>query len=97
MASSEIIAQIDAHMKQSGVPNANWYVGIAADREARLFADHCVDRNKGTWIYRQAATDAATRSIEDAYHAAGCDDGSGGGDRTSVFVYAYVKTRTAKK
>jgi hypothetical protein len=74
MTNSEIIAQIDAHMKRSGIPNSSWYVGIASAPEDRLFIDHKVDRDKGTWIYRQAASDTAARSVEDAYHAAGCDE-----------------------
>ena len=97
MTNSEIIAQIDAHMKQSGIPNSSWYVGIAADPEVRIFTDHSVDRDKGTWIYRQATSDTAARTIEDAYHTAGCDGGPGGGDRTTTFVYAYLKTRTTKE
>jgi hypothetical protein len=97
MTNSEIITQIDAHMKQSGTPNSSWYVGVAADPEARLFTDHSVDRDKGTWIYRQAARDTAARTVEDAYHAAGCDGGPGGGDRTTTFVYAYLKARATRR
>lgn len=95
MTNAEIIAKIDSYMQGfSGYTNANWYVGIAADPEARLFTDHQVDPAKGAWIYCPAASDTAARTVEDAYHAAGCDGGPGGGDRTTTFVYAYLKTRS---
>jgi hypothetical protein len=95
MTNAEIIAQIDAYMQSiRGYTNTDWYVGIASNPENRVFSDHQVDRDKGTWIYCPAASDTAARTVEDAYHAAGCDGGPGGGDRTTTFVYAYLKTRT---
>lgn len=95
MTNAQIIAEIDAYMQRfPGHTNAHWYVGIAADPEARLFTDHRVDRDVGTWIHCPAASDTAARAVEAAYHAAGCDGGPGGGDRTTTFVYAYLKTRT---
>jgi len=95
MTNAQIIAEIDSYMKSiPGYTNATWYVGIASDPETRLFTDHGVDRSVGRWIYCPAASDTAARTVEAAYHAAGCDGGPGGGDRTTTFVYAYLKTRT---
>ena len=52
MTNAEIIFQIDSYMQGiAGHTNADWYVGIAADPEDRLFSAHQVDRNKGAWIY----------------------------------------------
>jgi hypothetical protein len=98
MTDTEIIAQMDAYMQGiEGYTNAGWYVGIAANPEARLFTDHSVYRDKGAWIYCPATSDTAARAVEDTYHAAGCDGGPGGGDFTTTFVYAYLKTRTTKE
>lgn len=31
-----IINEIDAHIKQSGITNPNWYVGVTSDIDERL-------------------------------------------------------------
>jgi hypothetical protein len=87
-----IIAEIDAHMKASGVPNSGWNVGITSDVEGRLFGAHRVNRQNAWWIYRQARSSEHARAIESAYHRAGCKGGRGGGDNTATIVYAYVIT-----
>ena len=86
----QIIAEIDAHMQKSGIPNKRWYFGIAANPRDRLFADHCVNEKNGWWIYRQAESSPIARQIEQAYLNAGCTGGGGGGDNSTVFVYGYV-------
>lgn len=85
-----IILDIDSHMKQSGITNANWYVGISSDIDERLFGFHQVPRKDHWYIYRRASNDSNARDVESAYHRAGCKGAGGGGDRTAVFVYAYV-------
>jgi len=87
-----IIAGINAHMRQSGIPNARWYVGITSNVEERLFGAHRVPRQNHWFIYRRAASSNEARAVEAAYHQAGCAGGGGGGDYLSVFVYAYVMT-----
>jgi hypothetical protein len=89
---STIIAEINAHFTASGVPNDRWNVGITGDVENRLFGYHKVSRQKDCWIYRTALNSDQARSIEAAYHKAGCKGGGGGGDYTSTVVYAYVIT-----
>jgi hypothetical protein len=90
--SSTIIAEINAHMKASGVPNTGWNVGITCDVDDRLFGYHKVSRQNNCWIYRRAMNSEQARAIEAAYHRAGCKGGCGGGDHTATFVYAYVVT-----
>jgi hypothetical protein len=90
----QIMADINAHMQQSGVGNNGWYVGIASSPRDRLFVDHRGDEKNGTWIYRTADSASDARAIEDAYHKAGCRGGPGGGDYTTRAVYAYVITST---
>lgn len=87
-----IIGEINAHMKQSGLANHNWYVGITSDVNERLFGSHNVPRKNHWYIYRRANSDTEARNIESAYHKAGCKGSGGGGDHTAVFVYAYVIT-----
>jgi hypothetical protein len=88
--SSIIIAEIDAHMKLSGFPNSSWNVGITCDIEERLFGYHRVPRKDHWFIYRRATDSEEARAIEAAYHRVGCKGGSGGGDHTATYVYAYV-------
>ncbi len=74
--------------------NSRWYVGIANDAEKRLFTDHCVDKDNGLWAWGLATNHLEARHIEALYHKAGCKGGPGGGDETTVFVYAYLITQS---
>lgn len=90
--SSTIIAEIDAHMRKSGIVNAGWYVGITSDIEERLFGYHQVPKQNHWLIYRRAVSCDEARTIETEYHRAGCKGAGGGGGRTATYVYAYVIT-----
>jgi hypothetical protein len=90
--SRSIIAEINAHMQQSGISNPRWYVGITSDIDERLFGFHQVPRKDHWFIYRRALTGADARAIEAAYHRAGCKGAAGGGDESADHVYAYVIT-----
>lgn len=81
-------------MRSSGIPSNRWYVGVTSDVEQRLFGDHNVSKQNGLWIWRQCASASAARTLEDAYHKAGCKGAGGGGDDYSKFIYAYVITPT---
>lgn len=91
-ASSTIIAEIDAHMQKSGIPNSGWYVGITSDIEERLFGYHRVPKQNHWFIYHHAINNTEARAIEAAYHRAGCKGAGGGGDHTATYIYAYVIT-----
>lgn len=70
-----------------------WYIGIASDPKKRLFRDHRVDESKGNWIYDAAENSFIAREVETYFvNSLGTDGGSGGGDHTTRFVYAYRKT-----
>ena len=89
----QIIAFIDGYMQRfPNTRNANWYVGIASNIRQRLFSDHSVSEQFDAWSYMQAANSEPARSVENAYHVAGCDGGPGGGDHTTTIVYAYLKS-----
>ena len=86
-------AAYDAVLQQihrQGGRYSSWYCGIASDWADRLFNDHKVTR-KGHWyIARQCFNDSDARSVERALLELGCKGGGGGGDRSTVFVYAYL-------
>ena len=85
-----VYEEILAHIAKQGGLYSAWYCGIASDWEARLFNDHKVPR-KGHWyIARQCYNDTDSRNVEQALLKVGCDGGTGGGDKTTVYVYAYL-------
>jgi hypothetical protein len=91
---STIAGEIEAHMRSSGIPNSKWYVGITSDIEQRLFGYHQVPKQGHWFIYRRCATANDARSLEAAYHRAGCKGAGGGGDASASIIYAYVITQT---
>jgi hypothetical protein len=95
--SRSIMADINGHIQKSGKANSQWYVGITADIEKRLFGDHQVPRENHWYIYRRALNANEARNIEAAYHTAGCQGAGGGGDDTAVYVYAYVVTAQTRE
>lgn len=89
-----VYSQIVAHI---GSNFAGWYAGIASNWEDRLFSDHAVPRQGCGYIARRCLTDDDARAVEQALLKLGCDGGPSGGDRTTVFVYAYKKMRGTTK
>ena len=86
----KVVDEIVAHIGSG--PYSSWYAGIAKDPSDALFNRHCVDKERGGWIYRTADSNAAARVAEKALHQAGFDGGPGGGDTNTKAVYAYKKT-----
>lgn len=93
-AAQQLLADIKAYIGKAGLPANYWYVGIAADIDQRLFGDHRVSKELGTWIYGEAPTHHEAREIEAWLHSAGCKGGPGGGDHETRFVYAYMITQS---
>jgi hypothetical protein len=85
----DIVFYLSTHFG-SDYKNA-WYVGIAKDVEQRLFGEHKVNRNSPDWIWRQASTAQHARLAETMLINRGHDGGSGGGDHTTTYVYAFRK------
>ena len=89
----EIISEIKFHIVQCGGNYSDWYVGIATDPKGRLFNDHAVDEKNGAWIYREAENSSSARDTEYYFvNTLKTDGGTGGGDYSSRYVYAYKKT-----
>ena len=82
----------------SGTDYKSWYVGIARDPEHRLFVGHNVNKEFGVWIYTKCYSDTSAREVEQALiKNLKTKGGPGGGDDSSVFVYAYgIKSYTTQ-
>lgn len=87
---NQVVAEIEAHIRQCGGTFRQWYVGIAANARNRLFSDHRVRETNDAWIYREAGTHQTARQIEDYFvNRLGTRGGTGGGSAASRLVYAY--------
>ena len=87
---NQIVAEIEAHIKNCGGTFRQWYVGIATDARDRLFNDHRVREKGDAWIFRPAGTHQMARKIEDHFvNRLGTRGGAGGGGNTTCSVYAY--------
>lgn len=96
MTRDALVNKIRAHIRDRGGVNAGfgWYVGISSDPKRRLFEDHNVDKQRGKWIWRKADSNAIARSAERYLLQMGCEGGTGGGDKKSLYVYAYKITQS---
>lgn len=94
MANSKetIITEINDHMRKRGGGYSDWYIGVTSEPQERLFNEHNVDKENGVWIYEECENSDIAREIEEYFIRLGTDGGSGGGDYTTKFVYAYKKT-----
>lgn len=86
--------EIVAYINGQGGAYSGWYCGITGNINSRLFGSHKLTRDDPWWSYRQCPDDTSARNVETALAKLGCDGGPGGGDATSVYVYAYLKSAT---
>lgn len=87
----QVLTEIMAHIKKQGGAYSDWYCGIASDWQSRLFDDHQVPRENHWYIARQCFNDSDAREVEAELLKLGCDGSAGGGDETTIYVYAYLK------
>lgn len=97
MSTQQIIREIYDYIRQRGSAYPNWYVGIASDPRQRLFVDHNVDEHNGAWISRNCQTHTAARQVEEYFLNLGCRGGTGGGDHTTRYAYAYKITSSTRE
>ena len=87
---NEAVSELKSYMISSGDAWKDWYVGIAADARKRLFNDHAVNEKTDLWIYRQCINSTFARQVEDYFVDSLVTKGDkGGGDDSTVYVYAY--------
>jgi len=84
--------EIKAYIDKQGKPYQSWYAGIAFDAQERLFRDHNVSEKGDLWIYKRCPNDQDARSVEEALLKLGCDGETGGGDESTTYIYAYLKS-----
>jgi hypothetical protein len=92
MTAKEAFDHIVGYIKKQGGQAKDWYAGIAADPEKRLFTDHNVSKDNGWWAYAPCGNDETARAAESLLLDHGCDGGPSGGDEDTTWVYAYLKT-----
>lgn len=90
--------EIVAYIKEKGGAYSQWYCGIAADWEDRLFKGHQIPSKAYQWwkVPGKCVNNTAARNAEDALHKLGCDGGPGGGDEATVYIYTYLKGNMTK-
>jgi len=92
MIDHEIVNAITSHANQERSGYHNWYCGITADSDTRLFVEHNVPRGEGKawWIRKNSGNEQNARDTEEHLIELGFDGGTGGGDKPT-WVYAYRK------
>jgi len=94
---SEIVDEIDAHIRKFGGDYSEWCVGTA--RDSAFFRQHQADLGEGL-IYREAYTPyAADGVIERLVSGYGLrpDRASGSAPGSFVFVYPQLATKPAEQ
>lgn len=90
------LADITTYIQNHHPSYSQWYAGIATDPRQRLFSDHNVSENGGTWIYSGAGSENEAREVEKRLLQKGCKGGTGGGV-SPQHVYAYRITNSTRE
>lgn len=96
MTYQEIIQSFQNYIYLNSGIYREWYIGVTADPDQRLFTDHNVDKQNDKWTHAPAENNEVARSVEKYFLDLGCDGGTGGGDYTSKTAYAYKKNTHTK-
>lgn len=87
----QIKFDILAYVKEFGSDFRGWYVGITDDPQKALFQTHGLDRDKDIWLYKQAVSFAACRTVQKYYVEQRNMDGrlqcEGTADTDCVYLY----------
>ena len=83
--------EILSYMKEFGGEFGDYYVGIAADPKMTLSEIHNVDMEKDPWLYKQALSFTAARTVQrffiDRLHVDGTPILEGNEETDCVYVY----------
>jgi len=91
LTTRDVYEEILAHINKQSGSYPDWYCGIASNWVSRLLEDHKVPKEGHPYIARQCYTSDDARTVKNALLELGCDGAPRGGDKTSVYVYAYLK------
>lgn len=75
-----------------------WYVGIASDPKQKLQTDHGVDLEKDIWLYKQAVSFTACKTVQRYFLDKLKTDGDlvSTGNEDTDCVYLYKKSERTK-
>ncbi len=90
----QIKYEILAYMKEFGGDFHDWYVGIASDPKDTMFKTHSVDEEDDIWLYKQALTFAACKTVQTYFLETLKTDGKAilDGNEDTDCVYLYKKS-----
>ena len=90
----QIKHEILTYIYEFGGDFSNYYVGIADNPEEALFETHKLDKTKDPWLYRQALSYTAARTIRDYFLNLLRVDGAlvANGNKDTDWVYVYKKS-----
>ena len=90
MLAQEIVDAFIKFIHNFGDAYYQWYVGIAADPEQKLFNDHFVNRKNDAWKYENAGSVKNALTIEkylvEKFGAQADEDSA---ELNTTYVYAY--------
>ncbi len=80
-----------SYIKEFGGEFRDWYVGIAANPQQALLDRHNLDRDADIWIYKQALTFQACRTVQRHFQEKLKTDGvpvlTGNSDTDCVYLF----------
>ena len=90
----QIKYEILAYIKEFGGDFNDWYIGIAADPKKTMFEKHNVHQENDIWLYKQALTYTACKTIQDYFLQILKIDGVSitDGNEDTDCVYLYKKS-----
>ncbi|MDW3094565.1 MAG: hypothetical protein R8G33_02710 [Gammaproteobacteria bacterium] len=87
----QIKYEILAYIKEFGGDFSDWYVGVSADPKNEMFNQHHVDKEDDIWLYKQALTFKACKTVQEYFLEKLNTDGksviNGTEDTDCVFLY----------
>ena len=93
-----IVNLIEGKLQEFKIQSYNeMYIGITNNIRRRLFDEHKVSEETGTWIWDEAVNIEQARAVEKHFLGKGMKGGDGGGDETSVYVYCYKITSSTEE
>ncbi len=90
----QIKYEILAYIKEFEGDFNDWYVGIAADPKKTMFEQHHVHQDNDIWLYKQALTFTACKTVQTYFLSILSTDGVlvSNGDEDTDCVYLYKKS-----
>ena len=87
----QIKYEVLAYIKEFGGDFHDWYVGISSDPKQTMFQKHSVHEDDDIWLYKQALTFTACRTIQKYFLEILKTDGEevieGNEDTDCVYLY----------